>query len=290
MRWQTGRRSKNVEDRRGMAPTARVGGIGGLGLLVILGISLLMGVNPLNLIGMLESPAPQAPPGPGPGGPGGPGPASADPQADFVSVILADTEDTWGQIFASSGRSYEPPRLVLFNDATPSACGLGQAAMGPFYCPQDRQVYIDLGFFRELDRRFGAPGDFAQAYVIAHEVGHHVQNLLGIAEEVHGLRQRASPQQANALSVLMELQADCFAGVWAHHADRQRKILEAGDVEEGLRAAAAIGDDVMQRRSQGHVVPESWTHGSSAQRVQWFRQGLAAGRVNRCDTFKAAQR
>jgi predicted metalloprotease len=207
MRWQMGRRSDNVEDRRGMAPTARAGGIGGLGLLVILGISLLMGVNPLNLIGLLngggvESPAPQAPTGPAP----------------------------------------------------------------------------------------GRPGDFAQAYVIAHEVGHHVQNLLGIAEEVHGMRRRANPQQANALSVLMELQADCLAGVWAHHADRQRKILEPGDVEEGLRAAAAIGDDVMQRRGQGHVVPESWTHGSSAQRVQWFRQGLTAGRVDRCDTFKAAQR
>jgi predicted metalloprotease len=295
MRWQMGRRSDNVEDRRGMAPTARAGGIGGLGLLVILGISLLMGVNPLNLIGLLngggvESPAPQAPTGPAPGRPGEPGRVGVDSQADFVSVILADTEDTWGQIFAASGRSYAPPRLVLFNQATQSACGLGQAAMGPFYCPQDRQVYIDLSFFRELDRRFGAPGDFAQAYVIAHEVGHHVQNLLGIAEEVHGMRRRANPQQANALSVLMELQADCLAGVWAHHADRQRKILEPGDVEEGLRAAAAIGDDVMQRRGQGHVVPESWTHGSSVQRVQWFRQGLTAGRVERCDTFEAAQR
>jgi predicted metalloprotease len=290
-----GRRSQNVEDRRGMAPVARAGGIGGLGLLVILGLSLLLGVNPLSLIGMLgeapiEAPAPGTPAPPGSGAPGTPGRPAADPQADFVSVILADTEDTWGQIFADSGRRYEPPRLVLFTQATQSACGLGQAAMGPFYCPRDRQVYIDLAFFHELDRRFGAPGDFAQAYVVAHEVGHHVQNLLGIADEVHRMRQRASPQQANALSVLMELQADCLAGVWAHHADRQRNLLEAGDVEEGLRAAAAIGDDVIQRRSQGAVVPESWTHGSAAQRVQWFRQGLTAGTVNQCDTFKAARR
>jgi predicted metalloprotease len=207
-----------------------------------------------------------------------------------VSVVLADTEDTWSRIFADSGRRYEPPRLVMFRQATPSACGMGQAAMGPFYCPEDRQVYIDLAFFRELDQRFGAPGDFAQAYVIAHEVGHHVQNLLGIAEEVHGMRRRSSPQQANALSVLMELQADCLAGVWAHHAHRQRQILEAGDVEEGLRAASAIGDDTIQRRAQGHVVPESWTHGSSAQRVEWFRRGLDAGRVDQCDTFRAARR
>jgi hypothetical protein len=222
--------------------------------------------------------------------PGGAAKPGADPQGEFVSVILADTEDTWGRIFADSGRQYAPPRLVLFRQATPSACGTGQAAMGPFYCPEDRQVYIDLVFFRELDQRFGAPGDFAQAYVIAHEVGHHVQNLLGIAEEVHGMRRRSSPQQANALSVLMELQADCFAGVWAHHAHKQRQILEPGDVEEGLRAASAIGDDVIQRRSQGHVVPESWTHGSAAQRVEWFKRGLNAGRVDQCDTFRAARR
>ena len=295
MRWERGRRSENVEDRRGMGPAARVGGIGGLGLLLILGLALFTGVNPLELIGMLggggiEVPAPQAPPAPRPGAPGGgPAKAGADPQGEFVSVILADTEDAWGKIFAESGRRYTPPRLVLFNQATPSACGMGQAAMGPFYCPEDQQVYIDLAFFRELDRRFGAPGDFAQAYVIAHEVGHHVQKQLGIADEVHGMRRRASPQRANALSVLMELQADCLAGVWAHHAHRQRQILEAGDIEEGLRAASAIGDDVMQRRSQGHVVPESWTHGSSAQRVEWFKRGLSTGRVDQCDTFRAAR-
>jgi predicted metalloprotease len=296
MRWSTGRRSENVEDRRGMSPAGRAGSIGGLGLLLILGIALFTGINPLALIEMLGGggPAVEAPPppvpGPGPTQPGGPGKAATDPQADFASVILADTEDTWKEIFAASGRRYEPPRLVLFSEATPSACGMGQAAMGPFYCPPDRQVYVDLAFFRELDRRFGAPGDFAQAYVIAHEVGHHVQNLLGIAEEVHGMRRRASPQRANALSVLMELQADCLAGVWAHHANRQRQLLEAGDIEEGLRAASAIGDDMMQRRSQGHVVPESWTHGSSAQRVEWFQRGLSAGKVDQCDTFRAVRR
>ena len=297
MRWERGRRSENVEDRRGVGPAARAGGIGGLGLLLIVGLALFTGVNPLELIGMLggggggiEVPAPQAPPTPGPGAPGGgAGKPAADPQGEFVSVVLADTEDAWTKIFASSGRRYEPPRLVLFSQATPSACGMGQAAMGPFYCPEDRQVYIDLAFFRQLDQRFGAPGDFAQAYVIAHEVGHHVQKLLGIADQVHGMRSRASPQRANALSVLMELQADCLAGVWAHHAQQQRQILEAGDIEEGLRAAAAIGDDVMQRRGQGHVVPESWTHGSSAQRVEWFKRGLSGGQVDQCDTFRAAR-
>jgi predicted metalloprotease len=271
---------------------ARAGGLGGLGLLVVLGIALIAGVNPLELIGMLgeapvEAPAPRAPAGPGPGAPGR---AGTDPQVDFVSVILADTEDTWARIFSASGKHYQAPRLVLFTQATPSACGLGQAAMGPFYCPADRKVYVDLAFFRELDRRFGAPGDFAQAYVIAHEVGHHVQNLLGISEGVQKMREQSRPQQANALSVLLELQADCLAGVWAHHAHRQRNILEPGDVEEGLAAAAAIGDDVIQRRTQGHVVPESWTHGSSAQRVQWFRRGLTAGRVDQCDTFDSARR
>ena len=295
MRWQMGRRSANVEDRRGMGSAVRMGGLSGLGLLLVLGIALVAGVNPLQLIGILsegpvEVPAPRSPASPRPGTPAAPGQAAVDPQADFVSVILADTEDTWGQIFATSGRRYKAPRLVLFTQATPSACGLGQAAMGPFYCPSDGQVYVDLAFFRELDRRFGAPGDFAQAYVIAHEVGHHVQNLLGISGQVQQMRQRSSGQQANALSVLQELQADCLAGVWAHHAHRQRNILEAGDVEEGLRAAAAVGDDMIQRRAQGHVVPESWTHGSSAQRVQWFRRGLSHGRVDQCDTFGSAQR
>jgi hypothetical protein len=299
MRWRGGRRSEHVEDRRGQGPgrAARTGGIGGLGLLVILGIALFTGINPLTLIGMLtgdgpglESPFPRSPSG-GTSPPGSrPEARGSDALADFVSVILADTEDTWGQLFAAAGRRYEPPRLVLFTRATPSACGMGQAAMGPFYCPSDRQVYLDLGFFQELDRRFGAPGDFAQAYVIAHEVGHHVQNLLGIAGEVHAMRRRARPEEANALSVLLELQADCLAGVWAHHANRQRRVLEPGDVEEGLRAAAAIGDDVIQKGAQGHVVPESWTHGSAAQRVDWLRRGLGTGLVDQCDTFRAARR
>ena len=295
MRWRAGRRSENIEDRRGVRPAARVGGLGGLGLLLVFGIALLAGVNPLELIGMLGedpgwAPTSQAPPDPRSATPGTPGRPATDPQVDFVSVILADTEDTWGQIFAGAGRRYEAPRLVLFTRATPSACGLGQAAMGPFYCPLDRQVYMDLAFLRELDRRFGAPGDFAQAYVIAHEVAHHVQNLLGISDRIQEMRRRASPGQANALSVLLELQADCLAGVWAHHADRQRNVLEPGDVEEGLRAAAAIGDDVMQRRAQGQVVPESWTHGSSAQRVEWLRRGLTTGRVEQCDTFRSTRR
>ena len=210
----------------------------------------------------------------------------ADPQAEFASVILADTEDTWARIFADSGRRYEPPRLVLFRQATPSACGMGQSAMGPFYCPEDRQVYVDLGFFRELDQRFGAPGDFAQAYVIAHEVGHHVQNLLGIAEEVHGMRRRSSPQQANALSVLMELQADCLAGVWAHSAASD---MEPGDIQEAISAAEAVGDDRIQQATTGRIDPEGWTHGSSEQRMAWFMTGYEQGTLEACDTFAAAE-
>ncbi|HSO07024.1 MAG TPA: neutral zinc metallopeptidase [Pelomicrobium sp.] len=285
MRWEHGRRSDNIEDRRG----ARMGGagvkVGGLGMLVILVLALLLGVNPLQVMDMMGGAPTQVsvPPQTAPGGA-----RPTDPAAEFVAVILADTEDTWSQIFAQSGGRYQPPRLVLFDGATPSACGLGQAAMGPFYCPADGKVYLDLSFFRELDRRFGAPGDFAQAYVVAHEVGHHIQNLLGIAPKVHEMMQRVSREQANELSVRMELQADCLAGVWAHHAHRQRQLLEEGDVEEGLRAAAAIGDDTIQRKTQGHVVPEAWTHGSSEQRVRWFKRGMASGQVGACDTFKAA--
>jgi predicted metalloprotease len=216
-------------------------------------------------------------------------PTGTDEPAQFAATILADTEDTWGPIFAAAGRRYQAPHLVLFDGATPSVCGQGSAAMGPFYCPLDQKVYLDLRFFRELERRFAAPGDFAQAYEIAHEVGHHVQNQLGIAERVQSLRQRAGEREANALSVRMELQADCLAGVWAHNANKQRKLLEPGDVEEGLRAAAAIGDDTIQRRSQGRVVPESWTHGSSEQRVRWFRRGMESGNLNECDTFTSAR-
>jgi len=294
MRWRTGRQSQNVEDRRGQGPQlgrgARVGRMSGLGLVVILVIALLTGINPLALLegmsgGTMVEPAPSPRSGASPV----PRPAGTDEPAQFASAILADTEDTWSKIFASGGSRYEPPRLVLFDGATRSACGMGSAAMGPFYCPPDRRVYLDLAFFRQLERRFGAPGDFAQAYVIAHEVGHHVQNQLGIAERVHRLRSRVGEREANALSVRMELQADCLAGVWAHHAHKERNLLEPGDVEEGLRAAAAIGDDTLQRRTQGHVVPETWTHGSSEQRVRWFRRGMESGQIAECDTFATAR-
>jgi predicted metalloprotease len=209
---------------------------------------------------------------------------------DFVSVVLADTEDTWSRLFAQGGSSYRAPRLVLFYDLVESACGFGEAAMGPFYCPADRSVYLDLGFFREMSERFGAPGDFAAAYVVAHEIGHHVQNLLGVSDQVLAAQARARDAQAsNALSVRLELQADCLAGVWGHHAAAGRDLLEPGDVEEGLRAAAAIGDDRIQRMAGGGVSPESWTHGSSAQRAEWLRRGLRDGSVESCDTFSAGR-
>ena len=258
----------------GMAP--RAGGIGCLGLVVILVLSYLTGQNPLDLLQQVDN-APvtnrvpeSVPPG-------------HDTERDFVASVLGSTEDNWTQIFAASGRQYEPPKLVLFTDAVRSACGLNSAAVGPFYCPPDQKVYLDLSFFRELDRRFGAPGDFAQAYVIAHEVGHHVQNLLGTAERIHQMRGRLSEAEANALSVRQELQADCFAGVWGHHA---QNLLQEGDVEEGLRAAQAIGDDMLQKRAQGYVNPESFTHGTAEQRARWLRRGLQTGRIDQCDTFR----
>jgi predicted metalloprotease len=274
MDWGSGRRSGNIEDRRGMSFGGAGLKAGGLGALVIALFTLFTGVDIGGLVGG------------GGSGQGADVPTSqpTDPQADFVSVVLADTEDAWTYLFGQEGTRYEPPRLVLFDGATPSACGMGQAAMGPFYCPADQKVYLDLRFFRELDRRFGAPGDFAQAYVIAHEVGHHVQHLLGVDQKVRAAQSR-SRSQANALQVRMELQADCFAGVWGHHAGK-RSLLDAGDVEEGLRAAAAIGDDTMQRRAQGHVAPESWTHGSSEQRATWLKRGLQSGRLDDCDTFR----
>ncbi len=278
MRWQRGRRSQNIEDRRGRGVRAAGAGIGGGAILIVLLFALLTGEDPGQLVDALEQ-----------GGGATPAsdtssskPPELDARADFVSVVLADTEDTWRGLFRKMGRRYQEPLLVLFNDAVHSACGFNSAAVGPFYCPADHQVYIDLSFFNDLHSRFGAPGDFAQAYVIAHEVGHHVQNLLGISKQIQLRRMQVSQREASALSVRQELQADCLAGVWAFHADQQRDLLEEGDVEEGLNAAAAIGDDRLQRQNSGYVNPESWTHGSSQQRVQAFRTGLQTGDVERC--------
>jgi predicted metalloprotease len=290
MRWREGRRSQNVEDRRG----ARLGGpgirLGGGSLLLMLLVAWLLGVNPLQILSLLAGAGEStlqlpADPESGPVAAGAP----QDEGADFVSVVLADTEDTWSELFARSGANYQPPRLVLFSGVVRSACGTAQSAMGPFYCPRDQKVYIDLAFYRDLRDRFGAPGDFAQAYVIAHEVGHHVQTLRGVSQQVHEAQQRLPQAEGNALSVRLELQADCYAGVWAHHAHRARQVLEEGDVEEGLGAAAAIGDDRIQRQTQGTVVPESFTHGSSGQRVEWFRRGLEQGDLERCDTFRGSK-
>jgi predicted metalloprotease len=278
MRWRTGRRSSNIEDRRGRRVSRGVAG-GGLGTVVIVLVALYFGVDPGALMQGVPTQSyttETAPP-------------SAEQQelADFVSVVLADTEDTWNAIFQQSGQRYQEPKLVLFTGAVQSACGFAQSAMGPFYCPGDQKVYIDLSFYDDLRTRHGAPGDFAQAYVIAHEIGHHVQNLTGISGEVQSMRRRVSETESNQLSVRLELQADCLAGIWANHADRSRQIIEAGDVEEALNAASAIGDDRLQKQATGHVVPESFTHGSSAQRVRWFRQGMTSGRFDACDTFEA---
>ena len=280
MDWEDGRRSGNVEDRRGMRIPGGLAGGGGIGVVVIALIAMFFGVDPRLILqgaGQVGSGVqqPAAPPNP-----------AQNKLEDFVSVVLADTEDTWGDLFAKSGSHYEQPKLVLFTGAVHSACGTAQSAVGPFYCPGDRRVYIDLDFYRLLADRFGAPGDFAQAYVIAHEVGHHVQNLLGISEKVLAASQR-SPGRANQLSVRQELQADCLAGIWGHFANRSRRVLQAGDIEQGLAAAAAIGDDRLQQQAQGHVSPETFTHGSSEQRVRWFKRGLDSGDVGACDTFKA---
>jgi predicted metalloprotease len=257
-----------------------IGGVGGLGLLVILVVAMLFGVNPLQLLNQVPQNAPQVQ-------------APADPAEEelrqFVSVVLRDTEVVWERLFQEEGRRYEKPTLVLFSGEVESACGFAGAASGPFYCPSDGKIYIDLSFYDELHRRFHAPGDFAQAYVIAHEVGHHVQHQLGIADKVHRARQRASEKEANDLSVRLELQADFFAGVWAHHAEKTWRILEPGDVEEALRAASAIGDDRLQKQSQGYVVPDSFTHGTSEQRVRWFRRGLESGDMSQGDTFNATR-
>jgi predicted metalloprotease len=274
MKWQGRGGSGNIEDRRGMGMALPVGGgIGGLVLLLL--FSALTGTNPIDMINTGD---------PNDGAVGTSGVSDDDPQAKFVSVVLKDTEDTWNEVFAQRGADYPEPVLVLFSDATQSACGVGQSAMGPFYCPADRKVYLDLTFFHDLETRFGAPGDFAQAYVVAHEVGHHVQTVTGVSDRVGNARRGLSERQANQLSVRQELQADCYAGVWGHYAAR-RGLLDPGDAEEGLRAAAAIGDDRLQRQTQGRVVPESFTHGSSEQRVEWLRRGMDNGRMEACNTF-----
>ena len=282
MRWQGRRSSSNIEDRRGVRLT-RGGGIG-IGAVVLALIAVYFGQDPSIFLqgaqqGVIEQEQV-------------PYQESADEAQlrEFVSVVLADTETTWGEIFAANGQTYQQPTLVMFSEAVESACGFAQAAVGPFYCPADHKVYIDLSFYRDLQQRFGAPGDFAQAYVIAHEVGHHVQTLLGISERTHAARSSArSEAEANALSVRQELQADCFAGIWAHNADQSRQLLERGDIEEGLNAASAIGDDRLQRQAGGYVSPESFTHGSSEQRARWFRRGYETGGVRECDTFGARE-
>ena len=283
MRWEEGRESSNVEDRRGFPIGIRGGSLGCGGLILLLIISWITGVNPLQLLNMVQgnssNPPASAPAQREEGGPRPPGAPPADKLGRFASVVLASTEDVWTEIFARNGQTYEKPKLVLFSQAAESACGLASAAVGPFYCEQDHKVYLDLSFFQELSQRFGASGDFADAYVIAHEVGHHVQNQLGLFDRVGGSR------RDNATSVRIELQADCYAGVWGYHANQKSRMIDPGDFEEGLRAAAAIGDDRLQRRQRGTVSPESFTHGSSQDRAGWLRRGLETGDPSRCNTF-----
>ncbi|GGI20388.1 KPN_02809 family neutral zinc metallopeptidase [Oxalicibacterium faecigallinarum] len=281
MKWEGNRESNNVEDRRG----GSFGGLGGrsvgIGTIVIALLGgYVFGINPMTILSLLSG-----------------GPVSTqsqvpvqetpanDQMARFVRTVLADTEDTWGAIFRENGGTYQQPRLVLFTGRTPTACGTGDTAAGPFYCPGDQKIYIDLAFYQTMRDRFHVASDFAQAYVIAHEVGHHVQNITGIMEKVEQKRRSLTERQANALSVRVELQADCFAGVWAHHANRARQILEQGDVESALKAASAIGDDALQKQAQGYVVPDSFTHGTSEQRMRWFQRGIETGDLNRCNTF-----
>lgn len=282
MRWQEGRRSENVEDRRGISPQGLAIG-GGIGSVLILILALVFGFDPQPFLG-----------GGGQAAPGGaPVQAPVDPEqeelADFAKVVLASTEDVWAEVLPEqAGVPYKEPTLVLFSDAVQSACGNATASVGPFYCPADQKLYLDLTFYNELAEKFGAPGDFAQAYVIAHEIGHHVQTLLGTSEQVNRMQQRArSKAEANEWSVRLELQADFLAGVWAHHAQKKQAILEPGDLEEGLRAASAIGDDRLQKQAQGYVVPDSFTHGTSEQRVRWFRRGLQSGKLEDGDTLRA---
>ncbi|MBK9114362.1 MAG: neutral zinc metallopeptidase [Betaproteobacteria bacterium] len=289
MRWGDMRPSDNVEDRRGSGGgRLPLGGgmrLGGGALIVVVILSLVFGVNPMQFLGMMEGAGPAvAPPQPAAPAQTAPAPAAKDPEGAFVRRTLGDTEDVWTALFEGMGSRYEPPRLVLFAGATPSACGHASAAAGPFYCPADRKVYLDTAFFQELSRKFGAPGDFAAAYVIAHEIGHHVQNQMGTMRKFDQAAARTDARGRNALSVRLELQADCYAGVWGFYAAK-RNLLEPGDVEEGLRAASAVGDDTIQQRARGHVVPDAFTHGSADQRVRWFRAGLASGDPRSCNTF-----
>ena len=309
MQWRGRRQSSNIEDRRGMGgggggmrfPGGLGGGMGGggmrrgggmgiFGILILLGVCWLLGINPLALLsgdlgsggGYVEEQPTQS------AGGGNLSSPQEEEMKDFVAVVLAETEDTWNTILPQIGEQYREPKLVLFSGGAQSGCGFAQSAVGPFYCPADEKVYLDLGFFEELSRRLGAPGDFAQAYVIAHEVGHHVQTVLGIENQVRQARANMSESEGNALSVQVELQADCFAGVWAHDAHQKSGLLEPGDIEEALGAASAVGDDTLQRQSTGHVVPDSFTHGSSAQRTRWFETGYRNGNVEDCDTFNAS--
>ncbi len=282
MRLDDQRESSNVEDRRGSSGMPVGGKSIGIGTIALALVAMYFGVDPSVVLNMGQGVNQNAPveskPIP-----------QDDPEAKFVAKVLGSTEETWEKVFQAAGQQYHAPKLVLFSGQTPTACGYGQAAMGPFYCPSDQKVYIDLSFYQEMKDRFKAPGDFAQAYVIAHEVGHHIQNLMGTSDKVQQARQSARNEaQANEYSVRLELQADCYAGIWAHHADGASRILEAGDVEEAMTAAAAIGDDALQKQAQGYAVPDSFTHGTSQQRMRWFNQGLSLGDVNKCDTFNVA--
>ena len=283
MRWEDERLSGNVLDNRGASFGGGGGGLllggGGLGTVVLIGLALLFGVDPRLLLqgGGVEDPAAQSAPA---------GLQTNDEDARFASVVLAFTEDTWTEVFAEQGARYQPPTLVLYEEGHPTSCGFGQSAMGPFYCPADQRIYIDLDFFHELSGRFGAPGRFAEAYVIAHEVGHHIQNLTGVSEQAQREQQRLGGVEGNRISVRVELQADCYAGVWAARTEQREQFLDPGDVEQGLAAASAVGDDALQSKAQGRVVPDAFTHGSSEQRMRWFRKGLDTGDVNACDTFQ----
>ena len=286
MKWRNRRASRNIEDRRNQKSGKRRGAKGGIGMIAIALAAMYFGVDPQLVMSLLGGGSPQTTTQTDPNY----RPSAAEQQlAEFTGVVLADTEDVWNPLFKQMGKRYQEPKLVLFTDTVRSACGHAQAAMGPFYCPGDNKIYIDLGFYQQLKKRHNAPGDFAQAYVVAHEVGHHVQNLLGTSGQVHQAKQRMSKEKGNQLSVMLELQADCFSGVWAHHTERAKKVLESGDIEVALTAASAIGDDRLQKQARGYASPESFTHGTSQQRVRWFKTGFTQGTVESCNTFEASR-